>query len=151
MLKSTGTATVARCRQPLAARAFARSRSLLASIDLDGNGTPDLVIGRLGRQPRVLLLQDNGTSRAVIHLQDLNRPNRYGVGATVAVTTNGHVQSDTIQAGGDGSFSGQEPALYFAFGDVETIDRLEVRWADGAVSVAEDVCADCRILVQRQD
>ncbi|MCO4771748.1 MAG: CRTAC1 family protein [Deltaproteobacteria bacterium] len=122
-----------------------------ALSDLDGNGTPDLVVGRVGQRPRVLLLQNNGTNRVVIKLVDPNRPNRYGVGATVVVETDGHRQSDTIQAGGDGSFSGQEPALYFAFGAAQTIDRMEVHWADGAVSVAEGVCANCRVRVQRQD
>ncbi|MCO4771740.1 MAG: CRTAC1 family protein [Deltaproteobacteria bacterium] len=117
--------------------------------DIDRNGTPDLVVAQAGAGPIVLLGRDTGASRLVVELQDTTGANRFGVGAQVQVQVGDVVQSDTLVAGGRGTMSGSEPALFFGLGDAERVDSIAVRWPDGTEDVLGPLCADCRVVIRR--
>ena len=117
--------------------------------DFDRNGVPDLVVGRIGEAPGLLLGRCNDAHRLVVELRDERRADARGVGAVVSVTAGGTTQRVTMDAGGLGTYSGSEPVLFFGLGSRNEVDELAVQWPDGAVDHFDDVCAHCRVRVTR--
>ncbi|MEE2830094.1 MAG: CRTAC1 family protein [Myxococcota bacterium] len=118
--------------------------------DLNADGVPDLVIGHIGGPPSILLGRCTTANRLVLELQDLGTANRFGIGARVTVEAGGRVQTQTLRAGGRGTYSGSDPVLFFGLGDAEQVDRITVTWPDdGELQVLEQLCAHCKIVVER--
>ncbi len=64
-------------------------------------------------------------------------PNPRAVGATVTVEAGARVWTRYLRGGGTGFAGGQPPEVHVGLGDVDTIDRVRVRWPDGAETVTE--------------
>lgn len=80
---------------------------------------------------------------AVRHPGDCRRcgGSRGGIGARVLVTTDGGVQMRQVTS--QTGFRGQsDPDPHFGLGEANRVDRLEVRWPSGRMSVLEDVAPD---------
>ena len=121
----------------------------VAVSDLDRNGVPDLVVGRIGEGPRVLLGRCTDANRLVVELDDARRADPRSVGAVVTVSAGGTTLSRTMDAGGLGTFSGSEPILFFGLGARDEVDALVITWPDGLEDRFEDVCSHCRVRVSR--
>ncbi len=65
--------------------------------------------------------------------------NTKAIGAKVRATAGGKVQTAWVRAGGLSLGSSGPPEVHFGFGAVDVLDRLEVTWPDGRVSVFADV------------
>jgi len=95
-------------------------------VDLDGDGSLDVVMHNYNRNPLVALLNraagDNRWLRVRLHG---TKANRFGIGARV--TVNGRVQE---LACGSGFQSGNAPELHFGLGRAEKAD-VTVRWPWG--------------------
>lgn len=93
----------------------------LAKRDLDGPS--NLYVSRCGREHwlKVRLLDD-----AVA--------NRNAIGARVAVTAGGQTYTRWVTAGGTGYGTGGPPEVHVGLGDATEVERIEVRWPDGALS-----------------
>ncbi len=116
--------------------------------DFDENGVPDVVIGHIGGAPSLLLGRCTEAQRLVVRLVDPGSYNRFAIGAEVSVEAGGVTQVQEVVAGGRGTFSGSEPELFFGLGDAQSAS-LVVRWPDGGEERFEDVCAGCRVVIEK--
>ena len=121
--------------EPLVARG-------LAVGDIEGDGDLDLLLTTNGG-PAYLLRNEGPTGYAVALDLTGKAPNLDAVGAVVKATVGGATQVQMVRTGS--SYLSHSPlALTFGLGDAEGIDRLEIRWPDGAEEVLEDVAAGVR-------
>ncbi len=112
-----------------------------AVADLDNDGDLDVVVLNSRRPPTILR---NDTPRDHHWLQISLRgepPNRFAVGAKVAVTAGGRGQVQEVHAG-RGYQSHWGLRLHFGLGKSTVADRIEVTWPSGRKEVFENVPAD---------
>ena len=118
----------------------------LADLDLDGR--LDAVVNNL-RSPAELHWNRLCGGRGIeVDLRDPSSPNRAAVGARLTVWTSGPVMDRSIDVD-SGSLSGDPARAHFGIPDGVTVDRLEVVWPDGAVSVIPSPAVDSLLEVTR--
>ncbi|MBA2320381.1 MAG: CRTAC1 family protein [Deltaproteobacteria bacterium] len=93
----------------------------------------------------------SGSSIAYLSMCDTNAwtrirlhgvaPNTFAIGAKVRVTAGGKVQTNWVRAGGLSLGSSGPPEAHFGLGLADTIDRIEIVWPDGRVSLFADVAS----------
>lgn len=127
----------------------------LAAVDLNGDGYRDLVltnstyVGTREAHVRVFLNPAiAGDHWLTIRLVG-TVSNRFGIGARVTAqigdkTLVGEVVSTTS------AFTGVQPEAHFGIGEATMIDRIEVRWPSGTVTVLTDVTPD-RVLTVNEN
>jgi len=114
----------------------------VAPIDFDGDGDLDLALLELDGL-RVLENRSSGAAHfARVELR-ANTP-AGALGARVRVEAGGRAWIDQVQltAGLQTQIS---PVLHFGLGDAAAIDRLEVEWPAGGVTVCEALAVDQRV------
>lgn len=106
----------------------------LAASDIDNDGDLDLV-GQAVNGP-VIAFRNNSQSSNRFGFQFIDElGNRYCVGCRIVVhQSNGQKQMREIQTGG-GFLSYDPPKVYFGTGDGVTIEKVEIFWSTGQVSV----------------
>jgi hypothetical protein len=124
--------------RPMAGRACAYA-------DIDGDGTPDVVLVANGGPAR-LLRNEGGTGNHWVRLTlegDGVRSNRSAIGARVTLEAGGMVQHREV-ASARGYLSQSELTLTFGLGPATAADRVTVRWPGkgGGETVVTDLKAD---------
>jgi Tfp pilus assembly protein PilF len=120
---------------------FADDTRAFAAVDLDGDGTLDLVLkSRLGPQVRALL-NDWGTERRriVFELRG-TRSNRDAIGASVEVSHAGGRSMQYVRVG-SGYLSQHTKRLHFGLGAFEVVSRVRIVWPSGTVQELANVRA----------
>ncbi len=130
--------------------------------DIDNNGFLD-VIKRPLNVEGAERFQIEGSDRGIaLHLANCAQeawvrvrlqappPNTFAVGARVRVVAGEHDQVRWIQSGSSGMYSGAPLEAHVGLGSEERIDRLEVTWPDGAVSVVRGLAARQLVTVHRR-
>jgi len=150
LFENTGSAF----REAAAERAPALARPMagrgLAVGDIDNDGDPDLLLMGVGEPPR-LLRNDGGNRNHWLGVRlEGTRSNRDGVGAVVRVTAGGR-ERVKVRAGGTSYASASDPRLLFGLGAAPRVQRLEVRWPSGLLSVMTDVRADQYLMIREGD
>jgi len=150
LFENTGQAfrLAAADRAPALARPMAGRG--LAVGDIDNDGDLDVLLFGVGEPPR--LLRNDGGNRnhwLGVHLEG-TRSNRDGVGAVVRVTAGGR-ERVRVRAGGTSYASASDPRLLFGLGATPEVDRIEVRWPSGLVSVMAGVSADRYLTIREGD
>jgi enediyne biosynthesis protein E4 len=108
-----------------------RSARGLASGDLDGDGTPEIVLVNMNATPSVL--KNNGPHGNYLNVALTGKQsNRSAIGARVIVTAAGRKTIDEVMGGGS-YYSQNSFTLHFGLGQVSEIDNIEVRWPSGVV------------------
>jgi hypothetical protein len=118
--------------------------------DYDGDGDLDVAVvvhggparlfrndgGNRGGWLRVLL---RSTAHRARGGADARRSTTFATGALVRLTAGGLTQIREV--GGGSSYLSQEPPgeVFFGVGDVQAIDRLEIRWPSGVVQKFDDL------------
>jgi hypothetical protein len=127
-----------------------RSARGLALADADDDGDVDALIVDLDHPPR--LLENRSRRRgAWIAVRTIGTTsNRDGFGAHVAVTADGTTWVREMRST-QGLYSSHDPRLHFGLGRVEAIERIEVRWPSGKLSVVEDPEPNTVITIVEQE
>lgn len=117
------------------------------TADFDGDGRLELLIahGESGLQPLTYYhTPDNGN-----HYLRVLPLTRYGAparGTVVTLTAGGRTQRRVIDAG-SGYMCQMEPVAHFGLGELTYIERIEVRWLDGATTTIRNPAADSMLRV----
>jgi enediyne biosynthesis protein E4 len=64
------------------------------------------------------------------------------------VTAGGRAQRRDI-ASGDSYMSSHDPRLHFGLGEVESVERIDVRWPDGTHSIRDNLPARQSITIRK--
>ena len=101
--------------------------------DLDGDGSVDVVVTRLGDTPLLLRNMSGGTRHWLgLRLQG-KRSNRDGIGALVKLTTAaGRTQWNRVTSA-VGYARSSELAVHFGLGAETAVAAIEIRWPSGTV------------------
>ncbi len=118
-------------------------------VDLDRDGFLDVVKRDLVGPSVMYLSRCDESAWLRMELRQPGRHNGFAVGATVTVWADGVRQQRTVLAGGTGFGSGGPPEVHFGLGDIDAVDRIEVRWPDGERSVVRDVMARQSLRITR--
>jgi enediyne biosynthesis protein E4 len=125
-----------------------RSHYGLASADLDHDGTRELILGSWGG-PVVLWDNPCGAGSWVEVALEGTPRNRQGFGSRVTVEADGLV--DVQEVHGLKALAQSPPELHVGLGSANTVDRIEVRWPDGAVSEVLDLPVNARLTIRHPD
>lgn len=118
--------------------------------DLDRDGWLDMVKRELDG-PGILYRSNCGEHHwSGIRLEHQSSPNRFGIGSTVDLWSDGERQRRWIHSGSTSMFSGGPAEAHFGLGDVDQIDRVEVTWPDGVVSLVEGLEPDAWVKLIRR-
>jgi hypothetical protein len=103
----------------------------LATGDLDGDGSPEVLVVNMNAAPTLL---KNFGPRGNALLVELTgtKSNRSAIGARVTVVTGKFRQVDEVRSGG--SYASQRDfRVHFGLGDADRVDQIEIRWPGGTV------------------
>jgi hypothetical protein len=115
--------------------------------DFDNDGRVDIIVTNMNDRPTLLHNESTGGHWATFRLIG-SKSNRDAIGAKVFVTTGGRRQVIEIRSGGS-YMSQNDLRAHVGLGDAARIDRLEIRWPDGAIDTANGVATD-RFYVARE-
>ena len=119
-------------------------------VDLDGDGWLDLVRRRVHDLPTVHLARCGSNGWLKVDLRGTSA-NTHAIGALVELEADGRVQTRQVLAGGHSIASSAPPIVHFGLGAAQQIDRVTVRWPDGAVSELGPVDTNQHIRLTRSD
>jgi hypothetical protein len=115
----------------------------VATGDVNSDGKPDLLLVNAGSQDGNQLFlnsTENGHHFVKVRLRG-TESNAAAIGARVTVEANGQVQMDEVCAG-MGYASQNSFTLHFGLGEATVLDRLSIRWPNGAVETYEGLAVD---------
>lgn len=123
----------------------------LAVGDLNGDGWLDLVKPNLSGPNYLEISRCGEASWMRVRLRQPGTMNTFGVGAYIRVfTEDGRMQTRRIRAGGTSYGSASPMEAHVGLGSFDRVERIEVTWPDGVVSVHEDVGARQLVTITRQ-
>ena len=127
---------------------YFRSRHLgrgAACGDLDGNGTPDLVVANL--QEPVALLKNETPIENWVSVRLIGRTSpRSAIGARVTLTTDGRKQVKVVRGGGS-YLSTSDLAVLFGMGEFHDIDTIEIEWPSGLKQRIKQVARNHNLVI----
>lgn len=131
------------CGPDMAAKQVGRGA---AFGDVDNDGDLDFALLSNGRRG-LLYRNEGGNANRWIRFRLVGvKSNRDGIGALVRVTVGEVTQSQCVRSGGS-YLSESQRELTFGLGTAEQIDRVEVRWPSGEVTVISPLQANRQYVV----
>jgi hypothetical protein len=114
--------------------------------DVDNDGDIDVLVMNMGEPPSLLRNDATSTNHWVSVLLRGTRSNRSAIGASISVYASGFRQTDVVLS--QSSFLSQNDfRLHFGLGAATRVDRVSVRWPDGATESFDGGAADRVILL----
>jgi hypothetical protein len=132
--------------------AVARSLRGSATADLDEDGDVDVVANPIEGEP--ILLRNDGGNRAGhwLSVRLVGDPTRLcprdATGSQVFLTAGGGRQRDDV-ASGRSAMSQSDRRVHFGLGTATRVEKLEVRWANGATVAYEVPGVDRQIVIDQ--
>jgi hypothetical protein len=125
--------------------AIVKSSRAVLPVDLEGDGDIDILFTNLSDSPD--LLRNDGSVGAWLQVRLEGRSsNRDGIGARVTLEAAGRTQIREIRR--TSLYEGSTlPIAHFGLGGADVVERLEVRWPSGAVSVDERIPVNRRLTI----
>ena len=129
--------------------AVARVSRGLAAGDYDNDGDLDLLLSNLDAPPT--LLRNDTPRRGTCFTVRLEIPPGHGtaIGTVVTVEAGGRKLVRDLSSS-ESYLSAPDPRLHFGLGDAKKVDRLEVRWPDGARQVLTDVAGGRLVTIRKE-
>lgn len=103
----------------------------LVGVDLDNDGRRDLVIVRQGETPRILHNRHPKPGHWIGLTLTGRAPGTDAFGAVVEVTFGGKTKRGSVAAG-ESYLSTGDRRIHFGLGEIHAVDKVVVRWPDGA-------------------
>jgi hypothetical protein len=119
----------------------AASRGLLL-VDINDDGHLDVLKRRLGESTPMHVSRCSNKHWLRVRPRMADGPNPFAVGARVRFVAGDRVWSRSVHAGSTSMYSAGPPEVHVGLDDLARVDRIEVLWPNGEVSVMEDVTAD---------
>ncbi len=120
----------------------------MSMADLDGDGDLDIVVNNVRSPAQLFENRLCGGTNLEVDLRWPASRNTRAIGARLALHTSAGIYYRDVRAG-SGYLSGDPARLHFGFPTGATIQRLEVRWPDGAVSSVEGLHGPALLTVTR--
>ena len=99
----------------------------------------------------VLLRNDHGNDKPWIKINLIGtKSNRDAIGAKVKVTT-GDLTQFSFKKSATGYLSQNDPRLHFGLNDATVVDRIEVIWPAGGMSILENVQVNQVVTIKEGD
>ena len=117
--------------------------------DLDNDGDLDLVVCNNDGPPCLLRNDGGNRNRSICFRLIGKRSNRDGIGARVTIHTRLRMQVQELRCG-DSYLSASDLRVHFGIGQVDRVERAEVRWPGGAVERFEDLPANHLIVLEEE-
>jgi enediyne biosynthesis protein E4 len=118
-----------------------------AAGDIDNDGDVDLVVSHCGG-PAVVLRNDAPAAGWITLVLRQHGGNREAIGAKVWLEAGGKKQYREVSGGG-GYLSTNDRRLHFGLGSAAQVDRLEIRWPDGARETRTALPASRIVVIER--
>ena len=121
----------------------------LATGDLDGDGTLEVVIVNMNGRPT--LLKNFGPRGNALLVEMIGtKSNRSAIGTRVIAKAGKLIQTAEVQGGG--SYASQSDfRLHFGLGAATKVDELEIHWLGGRVEKLSGIAANQSIRVREGD
>jgi len=119
----------------IAGRHAVRSARSATVGDLDGDGRLDMVVNNFNDRPNLFMNRWPKRSWIAFRLRG-TRSNRDAVGAVVRVRRGDRTWTRMVQAAG-GYLAQSSKTVHIGLGDLDAVDRCEIRWPSGTVQVLE--------------
>jgi hypothetical protein len=116
-----------------------------AAGDLDGDGTPEIVVVNMNERPSVLKNTGERGNAILVELIG-TKSNRSAIGARIRVTAGGLQQIDEVRSGG-GYASQRDFRLHFGLAAADKAD-VRIQWPSGAVEEIKGATANQWITVR---
>ncbi len=127
--------------------ALASSSRGIAAGDYDNDGDLDLLITNLDEPPA--LLRNDSAGGSWLSIDPVVPPGRGPRIGTRVLVQAGDRRWFRDVASGESFLSAHDPRLHFGLGDVKQVDRVEVRWPDGTITVRNDVPCNQLLTIER--
>ncbi len=126
-----------------------RSGRGMGMADLDGDGDLDIVVNNLVTPAQLFENRLCGGASLLVDLRMPGSANPFAIGAELTLITGmGRLTRDVRVTAG--YLSGASSQVHFGLPDDVKVERLEVRWPDGAFSIVEAPLPQQRLLIVRQ-
>ncbi len=133
----------------LSAGTLRQSARGVAPVDLDGDGTLELVVSSAFFDASIQ--RGPCAAGAWIEVGLVGPPgNRDGLGARVQVEVDGRTWWRRIGIGSTGVHTARQPVAHFGLADADAVDRLTVIWPDGSVDNYADLPVGLRLRVHKE-
>ena len=109
--------------------------------DIDNDGDTDIVISNMDDIPTILRNDSRRNGHWLTIRLVGKKPNRLAIGARVIAVVGQHHLTREVRSGSS-YLSQSDLRLHYGLGPATQVDRLKVRWPDGAKQILENVPAD---------
>lgn len=120
-----------------------------AFADFDDDGRMDLAVSNKNQASQVLLNRFPRRGRYLKVRLAQEGANRFAVGARVRARVAPDRELTRFLLAGTSYCSSDDYALHFGLGEVEQVERLEVRWPDGEIETHTGLDVDASYLLER--
>jgi hypothetical protein len=120
----------------------------MSLADLDNDGDLDIVVNNLLQPAQIFENQLCGGSSLEVDLSWPDSHNTRALGAKLSLQTSSGTYYREVKAG-SGYLSGDPARVHFGFPAETTLHRLDIYWADGAVSTVALPLAQTLLTIRR--